>query len=85
MHPFPEEDELELGEVHSGRAVDLSVLGRLLVEVEGALPVRVAERRNRPADQFPFGDRKAAFGQPGDAADHDHGEDQGRHEKQPAG
>ena len=39
VHPFPEEDELEVGEVHAGRAVDLPIFRRLLVEIEGALPV----------------------------------------------
>ena len=56
--------------------------GVCLVEVERALPVRVGERRDRAADRLPFGDRQAAFGQPGDAADDDHRENERGDEQQ---
>src|SRR5262245_34686602 len=39
VNPFPEEDEFELGEIHSGRAIDFPILRGGLVEVEGVLPL----------------------------------------------
>ena len=85
VDPFPEEDELILGEVHARRAVDLAIFGGRLVKVEGLLPLFVGQRRDCAADRIPFGDRKPAFGQAGDPADHDHQEHQPGDEHQPVG
>ena len=41
MDPFPEEDELEAGQRHSGGPGDLAILRRLLVEVEGVAASRL--------------------------------------------
>src|SRR4029079_13412822 len=72
VDPFPEEDELEAGERHSGGASHFAILRRLPVEVEFVLPICVGEWRDRAADRLPLGDRQAALGQAGDAADNDH-------------
>ena len=84
--PFPEEDELELGEIHSRRAVDLPIFRGLLVEVERAAASAVRSR----GGMAPLTGRhsvmlKAAFGQPGDPADDDHREDQAGDAQQPVG
>ena len=62
-----------------------AIFRRLLVEIEGVLPLLVRQRRDGAADRLPLGDAEPAFGQPGDAADHDHQEDQPGNEQQPVG
>ena len=85
VEPLPEEDELELRQRHSGRPVDLEIFRRLLVELEGMLPVGLRQRRDRAGDGLPLRDRQAAFGQAGDPADHDHQEDQSGDGQEPVG
>ena len=63
--------------------VDLLVLGRLLVLVEGLLPLRVVQRRQRADDRLPFDDRQARVREPRDAADDDHREHQRAADEQP--
>ena len=52
--------------------------GVCLVQRRTPCPVGVSQRRDRAGDRLPLGDRQAAFGQAGDAADHDHREYQRR-------
>ena len=74
VDPFPEEDELEPVQGHSGGGDDFAILGGRLVQIEGVVPVGLGKRRNRPRQRFPLGDAEPAFGQPGDPADNDHRE-----------
>ena len=83
MQPFPEEDEFELRQRHSRRAVDLEIFRRLSIEVEGMLPGGMVKRRDGTCHRFPFGDRKAALGQPCDSSDDDHQKDQRGHSQKP--
>ena len=79
---FQPEDRLEAADGQVGE--DLPVLRRLPVEVEQPLPGGVAHRR-QPAEQGPpFGHRQTGFGQPGQPAEHDHGEDHPGHQQKPA-
>ena len=70
VQPFPEEDRLEVGEGHPG--VHCLELRDPLVFGEFFLPGGVAERRQRPGDGLPLGDRQPRLGEPGDAAEHHH-------------
>ena len=81
--PFPPIDLLELRQRHP--LVERGVLGDLLVEVEFALPVGLAQRRERARHRLPFGDRKPRLGKPGQPADNHHHEDERGHAEQPDG
>ena len=80
---FPEIDVLELGHAHA--AIDLLIFRDLPIALELGEPLRLVQRRERSADRLPFRDRQAAFGQPGDPADHHHHEDQPGDREQPVG
>ncbi len=83
VRPFPPENPLEGGQGHP--AVQLLVLRDPLVFLELVQPGLVRQRRQRPGDRLPFGDREARVGQAGGAAHDDHGEHQNGHREQPDG
>ena len=83
VDPFPEIDELEVIEAHA--LVYQLIFRDLAIFFELGLPCRIAERRNGASDGFPLRDGKPGFGQPRDAADNDHQEDEQGDGKQPAG
>ena len=79
---FQPEDRLEAANGQVGE--DLPVLRRHPVEVEQPLPGLVAHRR-QPAEQGPpLGHRQAGLGEPGQPAEHDHGEDHAGHQQEPS-
>jgi hypothetical protein len=80
---LPEEDLLELAERHA--RIDLPIFGGSAVRLELGLPVLPAEWRDRAGDRLPAYHRKAGFSEAGDAADHDHQEDEPGDEQQPIG
>ncbi|PAV66627.1 hypothetical protein WR25_18695 [Diploscapter pachys] len=79
---FPEEDVLEPGERHI--TVERLIFRDAFVIVEFGLPLRLVQRRDGAADRFPLRDGQAGFGQAGDAADHDHRDDQAGDDEQPS-
>ncbi len=81
MDIFPPEDRPEFRQRHAG--IDLEILRARPVELEGFRPRGRAERREETRDRAPIDDREPGFGQPGDAADNDHGEDHGGAHEQP--
>jgi len=81
VDPFPQEDELEAGERHAGRAGDFEILRSLAVEIESTHPIGVGQGRDGAGDRVPAGDRQAAFGQPRDPANDDHGKHQSDHDE----
>jgi len=85
VNPFPEENELEVGQRHPGRSGDFDILRDLLVVIKGLLPLRVVQRRQDTRNRLPFGDRKAGFGQTGDAANGHDEHHEGSDDKKPAG
>ena len=81
MNIFPEKNALELGKRHA--AVHQLILRARLIGSELRLPFGIVQRRQRTRHDVPSGDRQAGFGQPRDAADHDHGKDQPGDREQP--
>src|SRR5689334_7456866 len=81
MKVLPPEDALELFERHA--AVDLLILGRLPVLLEGLMPLRLSERRYGADDRLPLDDRQAGMREARDAADHHHREHERATQKQP--
>jgi hypothetical protein len=75
------EDHAELVEAHA--AVDLLILGELLVLLERRLPGGLANRRHDAHDRSPLDHRQPALGQPRHAAEQDHGVDDQRAGQQP--
>ncbi len=73
---------LKPGERHV--AVERLIFRDAFVIVEFGLPLRLVQRRDGAADRFPLRDRQAGFGQAGDAADHDHRDDQAGDDEQPS-
>jgi hypothetical protein len=54
--------------------IDLPEFRCLLVDFEHALPFGIRRRRDRSHYRAPLGHRQARSGQPGHAAEYDHGE-----------
>ncbi len=80
---FPEEDVPERGDPHVG--IDENALRTGAIGGIFGRPVGGAQRRDDAADRVPADDRQAGFGQPGDPADDDHGEDEPGDGEQPCG
>ena len=82
---LPPVNVLELGQGHARRAVDLAIFRGRPIKGEGVLPIGVGKRRDSAGNGVPLGDREAAFGEAGDAADDDHGEDHRGDQEQQVG
>ncbi len=78
---FPEIDVLERGERHA--LVHQHILRAVLIGIELGLPVGGAERRQRAGHRLPLGDRQARLGEPRDAADRHHQQNQPGNAEQP--
>ena len=65
MDIFPEINPFKITQAHT--LVDFLILGSFLVQIEGFFPVSLVEWRQGTGHYFPFGDRKPAAGEPGDA------------------
>ena len=85
VNPFPEIDELEIGEGHSGRPADFLIFRDLLIFLKFRQPVRFTQWWQGTGDRLPFSDREARLGQTGDTADDDHDENQKGHGIEPVG
>ncbi len=83
MHPFPEEDELKIGQGHA--LPQLLIFGDLLIKAKCLHPLVMGKRRYGAGNRLPLRYRQARFGEPGDAAHHDHAENQRGYREQPAG
>ena len=75
------ENALEIVDVEM--RIHLDEFGRLLVDLEYALPFGVARRRNGAHDRPPLGHRQAGPRKARDAAEHDHRENERAAREQP--
>ncbi|MCZ7565359.1 MAG: hypothetical protein M5U08_17560 [Burkholderiales bacterium] len=78
---LPPEDAFELRQAHA--PVDLKVLGRLPVFLEGRDPIGIGQRRQGAHDRLPLDDRQTGVGEPGDAPHDDHREHERGANEQP--
>ena len=83
MQVFQPENTLEVIDLHVG--IDLLELGCLLIHLEGLLPGFVRHRRQCAEHGPPVDHREPRTGQPGYAAEHDHGKHQRAANQQPGG